>query len=91
MKKTKQYRSPLMASIQETAEGLHRAGLINKLTMRKFDAMSLIGRGSIHERKVEAQRHSRGAARLERSCEIASDPEPSPPRRSGDKAASPVK
>ena len=41
MKKTKQYRSPLMASIHETAEGLHNAGLIDKLTRRKFDAMSL--------------------------------------------------
>jgi hypothetical protein len=29
MKKTKQYRSPLMASIHETAEGLHAAGLMN--------------------------------------------------------------
>jgi hypothetical protein len=33
MKKTKQYRSPLMASIHETAEGLHAAGLMNKLTL----------------------------------------------------------
>jgi putative transcriptional regulator len=41
MKKTKQYRSPLMASIHETAEGISAAGLMNKLTMRKFDAMCL--------------------------------------------------
>ena len=41
MKKTKQYRSPLMASIHETAEDLHGADLMNKLTMRKFDAMCL--------------------------------------------------
>jgi type I restriction enzyme M protein len=34
MKKTKPHRSPLMASIHETAEGLHAAGLVNKLTMR---------------------------------------------------------
>jgi putative transcriptional regulator len=40
-KKTKQYRSPVMASIHETAEGLHAAGLMNKLTMRKFDEMCL--------------------------------------------------
>lgn len=33
MKKTKQYSSPLMASIHETAEGLHAGGLMNKLTM----------------------------------------------------------
>jgi hypothetical protein len=33
MKKTKQYRSPVMASIHETAEGLHTAGVVNKLTI----------------------------------------------------------
>ena len=41
MKKTKQYRSRVMASIHETAEGLNAAGLMNKLTMRKFDEMCL--------------------------------------------------
>jgi len=41
MKKTKHYRSPLMASIHETAEGLRASGLLNKLTMRKFDEMCL--------------------------------------------------
>lgn len=30
-----------MASIHETAEGLHCASLMNKLTMRKFDEMCL--------------------------------------------------
>jgi len=34
---TKQYRSPVMASIHETAEGLHAAGVMDKQTMRKFD------------------------------------------------------
>jgi putative transcriptional regulator len=33
----KQYRSPLMASIHETAEGLHTAGAMDKRTMRDFD------------------------------------------------------
>lgn len=33
----KQYRSPVMASIHETAEGLHAAGVMDKQTMRKFD------------------------------------------------------
>ena len=35
----KQYRTPLMASIHETAEGLHAAG--SKRTMRKFDSLCL--------------------------------------------------
>src|SRR5207245_6271114 len=37
----KQYRSPLMASIHETAEGLHAAGVMDKRTMREFDEMCL--------------------------------------------------
>lgn len=38
---TKQYRSALMSSIHETAEGLHSAGLMDKRTMREFDALCL--------------------------------------------------
>jgi putative transcriptional regulator len=34
---TKRYRSPVMASIHETAEGLHAAGVMDKQTMAKFD------------------------------------------------------
>jgi putative transcriptional regulator len=37
----KQYRSPLMASIHETAEGLHSAGVMEKRTMREFDDLCL--------------------------------------------------
>ena len=37
----KQYRSPLMASIHETAEDLHSAGVIDKQTMREFDERCL--------------------------------------------------
>jgi len=41
MKKTKPYGSPVIDSIHETAQGLHAAGLMNKLAMRKFDEMCL--------------------------------------------------
>ncbi len=41
MAKTKQYRSKLLASIHETAEDLHSAGLMKKRTMREFDALCL--------------------------------------------------
>ena len=34
----KRYLSPVMASIHETADGLHAAGVMDKQTMRKFDA-----------------------------------------------------
>ena len=37
----KQYRSALMASIHETAEGLHAARLMDKRTMREFDELCL--------------------------------------------------
>ena len=50
--KKKRYRCPLMASIHETAEGLHGTGLINKITMRKLDAMSLTRKRRITENKV---------------------------------------
>ena len=33
---SKQYRSPLLASIHETAEGLHAAGVMDKRTMREL-------------------------------------------------------
>ena len=37
----KQYSSRLMASVHETAEGLHEAGVMDKRTMRKFDELCL--------------------------------------------------
>jgi putative transcriptional regulator len=37
----KQYRSSLMASIHETAEGLESAGVLGKRTMREFDELCL--------------------------------------------------
>jgi putative transcriptional regulator len=41
MPKRKQYRSPLLASIHETVEGLHAAGVMDKRTLREFDALCL--------------------------------------------------
>jgi putative transcriptional regulator len=38
---SKQYRSPVMASVHETAEGLHLAGVMDKRTMREFDDLRL--------------------------------------------------
>jgi DNA-binding transcriptional regulator YiaG len=37
----KQYRSSLMVSVHETAEGLHAAGILDKRTMREFDELCL--------------------------------------------------
>jgi len=41
MSKSKQYRSPIMAAVHETAEDLSAAGLMDKCTMRKFDEACL--------------------------------------------------
>ena len=62
MKKTKPYRSPLMASIHETAEGLHAAGLMNKLTMRKFDAMCLTPIPRLKPKQIRDLRLREGAS-----------------------------
>src|SRR5208282_1059859 len=39
--KAAKYRSRLSAAIHETAAGLHRIGLMDKATMREFDASCL--------------------------------------------------
>jgi putative transcriptional regulator len=62
MKKTKQYRSSLMASIHETAEGLNAAGLMNKLTMRKFDEMCLTPIPRLKPRQIRDLRVREGAS-----------------------------
>ncbi len=62
MKKTRQYRSPLMASIHETAEGLHGAGLMNKLTMHKFDQMCLTPIHRLKPKQIRDLRLREGAS-----------------------------
>lgn len=62
MKKTKQYRSPLMASIHETAEGLHAAGLMNKVTMHQFDEMALTPIPHLKPRQIRDLRLREGAS-----------------------------
>jgi putative transcriptional regulator len=62
MKKTKEHRSPLMASIHETAEGLDAAGLMNKLTMRKFDALCLTPIPRLRPKQIRDLRLRKGAS-----------------------------
>jgi putative transcriptional regulator len=38
---SKKYKSDALKALHETAEGLHRIGLINKKTMRDFDSSCL--------------------------------------------------
>src|SRR6516164_5918562 len=52
----KQYRSALMASIHESAEGLHAAGVIDKQTMREFDELCLTPVRPLKPKEIRALR-----------------------------------
>ena len=58
----KQYRSPLMASIHETAEGLHGTGVMDKRTMRDFDDWCLTPVRALKPREIRALRLREGAS-----------------------------
>jgi putative transcriptional regulator len=59
---TKQYRSRIMAAIHETAEDLHGAGLVDKRTMREFDAACLTPVRSLSAEEIRALREREGAS-----------------------------
>jgi len=56
MAKTKQYRSSLLASVHETAEDLHAAGVMDKQTLREFDALCLTPVESLSPEQIRALR-----------------------------------
>ena len=62
MSKPKQYRSPIMAAIHETAEDLHGAGLMDKHTMRKFDEACLTPVRPLSAEEIRALRQREGAS-----------------------------
>ena len=51
-----QYRSAAMASIHETAEGLHKAGVMDRWTMRNFDEARLTPVSSLSPGETRAMR-----------------------------------
>jgi putative transcriptional regulator len=59
---TRQYRSRAMASIHETAEGLHAAGVMDKQTMRKFDKACLTPVLPLTAEEIRALREREGAS-----------------------------
>ena len=59
---TKQYRSSVMASIHETAEGLHAAGVMDKQTMRKFDDACLTPVRPLAPEEIRSLREREGAS-----------------------------
>jgi putative transcriptional regulator len=59
---TKQYRSPLMASIHETAEALNTAGVMSKQTMREFDLLCLTPVRPLAPEEIRSLREREGAS-----------------------------
>lgn len=59
---SKQYRSPLMASVHETAEGLHAAGVMGKRTMREFDDLCLTPVQALKPTEIRSLRLREGAS-----------------------------
>lgn len=58
----KRHRSEAMAAIHETAADLHRAGGMDKKTMRKFDALCLTPIQKMTPKKIRALRDREGAS-----------------------------
>jgi putative transcriptional regulator len=59
---TKQYKSGVMASIHETAENLHAAGVMDKQTMRKFDEACLTPVKLLTPGEIKSLREREGAS-----------------------------
>jgi len=58
----KKYRSAALAAAHETAEGLHRAGLIPAKTMRDFDATCLTPVKPLSAREIVKVRKQAGVS-----------------------------
>jgi putative transcriptional regulator len=57
-----QYRSPLLASIHETADGLRAAGAMDKSTLREFDELCLTPVRPLKPKEIRALRLREGAS-----------------------------
>jgi putative transcriptional regulator len=57
------YRSRLSAAIHDTAAGLHRIGLMDKATMREFDASCLTAVEPLSAKEIAAIRKRAGVSR----------------------------
>ncbi len=58
----KQYRSRLMASVDEIAEGLHEAGVMDKRTMHQFDELCLTPVKPLRPEEIRALRQRERAS-----------------------------
>ena len=62
MSKGKQYRSRVLASVHETAEGLTSAGVMTKQTMREFDELCLTPVRPLTAEEIRDLREREGAS-----------------------------
>ena len=60
--RSKRFRSTLLASVHETAKGLHDAGVMSKQTMRKFDVMCLTTVKPLSAKRIREVRRRAGAS-----------------------------
>ena len=60
--KARRHRSPLSAAIHETAAGLHRIGLVDRATMREFDASCLTAVEPLSAEEIAAIRKRAGVS-----------------------------
>jgi putative transcriptional regulator len=60
--KSKKYRSGLLAAVHETAKDLHKAGVMDKQTMRKFDVMCLTSVRPLGAREIRKLREREGTS-----------------------------
>lgn len=58
----KRYKSDIMAAVHETAEGLHDAGVMDKRTMKEFDAMCLTPVEELSPEQIRQIRESEHAS-----------------------------
>lgn len=58
----KRYRSRVLASVHETAEGLTAAGIMSKQTMREFDELCLTPVPPLSPEQIRALREREGAS-----------------------------
>jgi putative transcriptional regulator len=59
---SKQYRSHVLASVHETADGLTGAGVMSKQTMREFDALCLTPVRPLTPEEIRELREREGAS-----------------------------
>ena len=58
----RQYRGKAMASVHETAEGLHEAGVMTRRTLRRFDAACLTPVRPLAPAEIRALREREGVS-----------------------------